>query len=72
MTKSKPITNISTYKFAPLTGLKELRERLLRLCKEQGLKGTILLSTEGVSLFIAGPGEAVDRLVAELRSLPLA
>jgi predicted sulfurtransferase len=70
MTKPKPITNISTYKFAPMTGLKELRERLLRLCKSLELKGTILLSTEGVNLFIAGPGEAVDTLVAELRSLP--
>jgi len=70
MTKTKPITNISTYKFAPMTGLKELRERLLRLCKSLDLKGTILLSTEGVNLFIAGPAEAVDTLVAELRSLP--
>lgn len=70
MTKTKPITNISTYKFAPMTGLKELRERLLRLCKSLDLKGTILLSTEGVNLFIAGPGEAVDTLVAELRALP--
>ena len=70
MTKTKPITNISTYKFAPMTGLKELRERLLKLCKSLDLKGTILLSTEGVNLFIAGPGEAVDTLVAELRALP--
>lgn len=70
MTKTKPITNISTYKFAPMTGLKELRERLLALCKEHDLKGTILLSTEGVNLFIAGAAEDVDILVAELRSLP--
>ena len=70
MTKPKPITNISTYKFAHMTGLKELRERLLKLCKSMELKGTILLSTEGVNLFIAGPAEAVDTLVAELRSLP--
>jgi RluA family pseudouridine synthase len=70
MPQTKPITNISTYKFAPMSGLKELRERLLSLCKELNLKGTILLSTEGVNLFIAGPGEAVDTLVAELRSLP--
>lgn len=70
MTQTRPITNISTYKFAPMSGLKELRERLLRLCKELDLKGTILLSTEGVNLFIAGEGGAVDRLVAQLRALP--
>jgi RluA family pseudouridine synthase len=64
------ITNISCYKFAPLTDLKSLRERLLSLCKERGLKGTILLSTEGINLFIAGPREDVDALVAEIRSVP--
>jgi len=53
-----------------MTGLKELRIRLLRLCKEQGLKGTILLSSEGVNLFISGSGEAVETLVTELRSIP--
>ncbi len=64
------ITNISCYKFATLTDLKSLRERLMMLCKEWGLKGTILLSTEGINLFIAGPRELVDQLVAEIRSVP--
>ena len=65
-----PFTNISAYKFTPLTGLKELRERLLGLCKGWALKGTILLSTEGINLFIAGPPEMVERLVTEIRSIP--
>ena len=63
-------TNISAYKFTPLTELKELRERLVALCKGLRLKGTILLSTEGINLFVAGPPEAVDALIAELRSIP--
>ena len=69
MTADLPITNISCYKFAPLTDLKSLRERLAMLCKGWGLKGTILLSTEGINLFIAGPREQVDELVAEIRSV---
>jgi UPF0176 protein len=64
------ITNISCYQFATLSGLKELRLRLLDLCKERGLKGTILLSTEGINLFIAGLREDVDALVDELRGIP--
>lgn len=65
-----PITNIAAYQFATLTDLKSLRERLVAQCKDWGLKGTILLSTEGVNLFIAGHKEKVDLLVAELRSIP--
>lgn len=64
------ITNISCYKFASLTNLKELRERLMTQCKAWSLKGTILLSTEGINLFVAGVREDIDRLVADLRSIP--
>jgi RluA family pseudouridine synthase len=64
------ITNIAAYKFANLTDLKSLRERLISQCKSWGLKGTILLSTEGINLFIAGPQEAVEKLLTELRSIP--
>jgi UPF0176 protein len=64
------VTNIAGYQFTPLTGLKPLREHLLRQCKEWGLRGTILLSTEGINLFVAGDEAGVDGLVAELRSWP--
>lgn len=64
------ITNISCYKFAPLTQLKDLRERLVTQCKAWGLKGTILLSTEGINLFVAGVREDIDRLIAELHAVP--
>ena len=63
-------TNISAYKFAPIEGLEPLRERLLALCEGGGLKGTILLSTEGVNLFVAGARVEIGRLVAELRGVP--
>lgn len=65
-----PITNISCYQFTPLTELKSLRERLRELCSGANLKGTILLSTEGVNLFVAGSQEGVSKLLVELRSLP--
>ncbi|HKB90715.1 MAG TPA: sulfurtransferase, partial [Opitutaceae bacterium] len=62
--------NIAGYKFAPLAELKALRERLVGQCKEWGLKGTILLSTEGINLFVAGRASAIDLLVAALRAVP--
>lgn len=64
------ITNISTYCFAELSGLKELRQELLRDCKVWGLKGTILLSEEGINLFVAGDGGSIERLLARLRAVP--
>jgi UPF0176 protein len=64
------VRNLAAYKFAPLTGLKELRSRLLSLAKSLGVKGTILLSTEGVNLFVAGGAREVEVLLKELRSVP--
>ena len=66
----KKIVNIAAYLFAELSDLKELRQRLIALCKAQALKGTILLSTEGINLFVAGDREGIDVLLAELRSIP--
>ena len=64
------VTNISTYRFAELTGLKELREELISVCKTWALKGTILLSTEGVNLFVAGAAESIELLLEKLRQVP--
>ncbi|CAN5138524.1 hypothetical protein BH11PLA2_BH11PLA2_47770 [soil metagenome] len=64
------VTNISAYRFAPLGDLKPLRDRLIAVCREWGLRGTILLSTEGVNLFVAGPASEIERLLTLLRSVP--
>ncbi|QDV31783.1 Ribosomal large subunit pseudouridine synthase A [Planctopirus ephydatiae] len=63
-------TNISTYRFAPLADLKPLREKLLSFCHARELKGTILLSTEGINMFIAGFPEKVEELLEEVRKIP--
>src|SRR5689334_1746610 len=64
------VVNIAAYKFAPLSDLKALRARLLALCQEWDLKGTILLSPEGINLFVAGARAKLEVLMAELRSIP--
>lgn len=64
------VTNIAAYRFAELSDLKPLREKLIADCKAWGLKGTILLSTEGINLFVAGAGEPIQRLLTTLRKIP--
>ena len=64
------ISNIAGYKFVTLPDIRALRTRLLTLCKVWKLKGTILLSIEGINLFVAGEQEKIDLLLAEIRSLP--
>jgi UPF0176 protein len=65
-----PFLNMAAYKFAPLTDLKERRGRLLALCKDRNVKGSILLSPEGINLFVAGEAEHVEALLQELRTWP--
>ncbi len=64
------VINISAYRFAPLDGLKPLRARLTAVCRAWDLKGTILLSTEGINLFVAGHAGEIDQLLALLRGIP--
>jgi len=63
------IHNIAAYRFAPLADLRGLRARLLADCKALQLKGTILLSAEGINLFVAGSAASVEALLLELRSI---
>jgi len=63
------VTNIAAYKFAPLSNLKPLRDGLIAFCKERALKGTILLSKEGINLFVAGASDGIDDLISFLRSV---
>lgn len=47
-----------------------LRGPLLDLCLAGGVKGSLLLATEGVNGTIAGPRQGVDAVLAHLRGLP--
>ncbi len=60
MQSTHPIVNISAYKFVTLEDTAEMRARFLQKCTDLGLKGTILLSPEGINMFLAGSREAID------------
>jgi len=65
-----PILNAAAYKFTPLAGLPSLREKLKVFCSDAGLKGSILLSPEGINLFVAGASGPVEALLERIRTIP--
>lgn len=58
------------YRFAPLPDFRARREPLLAYLKEHGIKGTVLLASEGINGTLSGSREALDALLAHLRSWP--
>ena len=61
---------IAFYKFVDLPDAASLRAPLLSCCERLGLKGLILLATEGINGTVAGPPEGVHGLLTELRQDP--
>ena len=55
------VANIAGYRFVDLPDRDALREPFRALCKKVGLKGTILLSFEGINFFLAGTQSSVDQ-----------
>ncbi len=62
--------NLSAYKFTPLSDLPALREKLLGVSRAAGLRGTILLSPEGINFFVAGLRADLGELLTVLRAVP--
>ncbi len=56
------------YQFVSLPQCAALKDPLQALCDAQGVKGTLLLATEGINGTIAGPEAGVRAVLAYLRS----
>ena len=67
---TKSIINIAAYKFFRWEELEPRRDELKSLCKQLSLRGTILISGEGINLFLAGPRESIDSFLSYLRRIP--
>ncbi|WP_128893007.1 rhodanese-related sulfurtransferase [Erythrobacter sp. HKB08] len=70
MTDPSPITVAALYQFTPFEDPAALREPLLALCEEVGVRGTLLLAREGINGTIAGSENAIARVLGHIRSLP--
>jgi UPF0176 protein len=62
------VTNIAAYKFVTLDDPAALRASILQRAGAEGLKGTVLLATEGINLFLAGARARADGFLAWLRA----
>ena len=67
MSTATPYVNIAAYKFISLDDTEDLRPRYQALCAELNLKGTILLTPEGINLFLSGLREEIDAFLAWVR-----
>jgi UPF0176 protein len=59
---------IAFYKFVPLPDFEQMKIPLRTFCKENGILGTILLASEGINGMLAGTRDAIDIVLAHLRS----
>ena len=58
------------YCFAPFADPAALRDPLASMCREEGVRGTILLAAEGINGTIAGRAAAIGRVLDHIRALP--
>ncbi|WP_454798279.1 oxygen-dependent tRNA uridine(34) hydroxylase TrhO [Novosphingobium lindaniclasticum] len=68
--KPLPLSVAALYQFTPFADCDSVRTPLLRLCEEQGIKGTLLVAHEGINGTVAGSHEAIARLLEHIRALP--
>ena len=61
---------IAMYHFVHLKDYKDMKTPLLKLCAENGLRGTILLANEGLNGAVSGGRAGVESLLSYLQSDP--
>ena len=66
--ENKKVVNIAGYRFVDLQDRDQLREPFLKRCEELHLKGTILLSPNGINFSLSGSQESVDGYLEFLES----
>ena len=65
-----PITVAALYQFTRFEDPSALREPLVALCNQVGIKGTLLLAREGINGTIAGSENAIAQVLGHIRTLP--
>jgi UPF0176 protein len=63
-----PYVNIAAYKFISFDDTAEKRPQFLEFCQKHNLRGTVILSPEGINLFLAGLRDGIDAFLAWLRA----
>lgn len=58
------------YRFTPLEDPQAVAERLRAACARAGVRGTVILASEGINGTLAGPPADLDAALAALRAVP--
>lgn len=64
------LTVAALYRFTPFADPAALIPPIRAVCEAGGVKGTLLLATEGINGTIAGPRAGIDTVLAHLQNLP--
>ena len=62
--------NLAGYRFVPLAGLDTLKTAFQEKCANLALKGTVLLSPEGINIFVAGTEDSCAAFEEFVRADP--
>ncbi|MEO0699246.1 MAG: rhodanese-related sulfurtransferase [Pseudomonadota bacterium] len=65
-----PLQVAALYRFTPFGDPAALKDPLLAVCDEGGVKGTILLAHEGINGTIAGPAASIAAALDHIHTLP--
>jgi len=70
MASPTPITVAALYQFSRFDDCAALRDPLEAVCRENRVRGTLLLAREGINGTIAGSPDAIAAVLAHIRALP--
>lgn len=65
-----PIVNLAGYKFLALDALESLKAAFASRCADLGMKGTVLLSPEGINIVVAGAQDSCAAFVEFVHADP--
>lgn len=68
--QNDPVLVAALYRFAQLDEYRDMRAPLAAFCCGHGIKGTLLLASEGINGTVAGTDAAIDALMSHLDGIP--
>ena len=68
MQTATPYVNIAAYKFITIDDTETLRPLYQEQCLALSLRGTVLLTPEGINMFLSGTRENIDSYLAWVRA----
>ncbi len=70
MAQNFPVKVAALYRFTAFTDIETIQVSLFAVCHLHGIKGTILIASEGINGTIAGSEKGITAVIAHLRALP--